>query len=237
VRGCLFVVLLAGVVLTAAAWFGAPPLAALVVRNALTSAGVASGTIDVQVEASPPLRLLSGRADRVRIRATDATVDRMVAATLDLELSSVDLFSRSFGSIDGTLSDVAVPAGVAGSILARSIALVGPADAVVATVHVERAAAEAAFTAALARAVGQPVGAVRLAAPDQLTFSLGPVSASARLVVDDAGLVLEADVPGRPRVVVLNRGDPLVVRSVAIADDLVIVGTLDGSDWLRSASS
>src|SRR4051794_23009294 len=110
-RGCLFVIAFAAVILIAIAWFGAPALAAFAVRNGLESAGFASGDITVDVTADPPLTVVTGHADEVRIRATDASIDGLVASGLDVRLRAVNLFSRSFGSVDGSLSDVSVPAG------------------------------------------------------------------------------------------------------------------------------
>jgi hypothetical protein len=236
VRGCLFVVALAAVLLAAIAWFAAPPLASLVVRNALQSAGVTSGDVVVDVTADPPIRLLTGRADGVRIRATSATIDALSTGDVDLRLSSVDLLGRSYGAIRGVLHAVVIPTGGPGvALTATSVELIGPADTVTAIAHIPIAAARDAFRGSLEAAVGRSVGSVDLIAPDVLTFSLGPVTASARLVVDGGALLLEADVPGRPRVVLLRAGDPIVVTGVAITDELVVTGTIDGSGWLSGA--
>src|SRR5689334_9630285 len=231
-RGCLFVVAFAAVILIAVAWFGAPALAAFAVRNGLESLGFASDDLTVDVTADPPLALVTGHADEVRIRATDATIDGLVATRLDVRLGAVDLFSRSFGSVDGALADVQVPAGQGAAVSARSIELLGPTRRVVATVHVPRATAELLFRDQLARVTGRTIAEVRLSAPDQVTFAVGPVSASATLLVVAGDLVLRADIPGRPSLVVLHADDPLVVQSVAIADELVITGTIVGSTWL-----
>jgi hypothetical protein len=231
-RGCLFVVVFSAVILTAVTWFAAPPFAAFVVRNGLHAAGFASGDVAVDVSADPPLALLTGRAGEVRIRASDASIDRLVASRLDVRLRDVNLFARSFASVDGSLSDVSVPAGPGAAVTATSVELRGAAADVVATVHIPRATAEALFRDELARVTGRAIADVRLSAPDQVTFSVGPISAAATLLVVGGELVLRADVPGQPSAIVLRAGDPLVVRSVAVADELVIVGTIDGSDWL-----
>jgi hypothetical protein len=236
-RGCLFVVVLAGVVLAAAAWFGAPSIAAFAVRSALESTGFASDDLEVDVTADPPLALLTGHADEVRVRGSDATIDRLSAGRADVTVRGVDLFARSFDSIAGTLLDVSVPTGGGRETPARSIGLDGPAARVVATVHIERTAAEMLFRDQLAGATGRPIAGIELAAPDQVTFRFGPVTASARLLVVDGGLVLEADVPGRPRATILKAGDPLVIRSVEIDDELVVRGTIDGSTWLGGTAS
>jgi LmeA-like phospholipid-binding len=237
VRGCLFVLIFAAVVLAAGAWLAGPALAAFAVRNALQSAGFAAGSIDVAVTADPPLTLLTGRADSVEITATDASIDRLAASRLDVRLDAVDLFARSFGAVDGRLTDVAVPTGAGSAVTAAAVELHGPASAIAATVHIARATAELLFRDELARVTGRAVADVRLAAPDQVTFSIGPVSASATLVATGGDLVLEANVPGRPSGTLLHAGDPLVIRSVAIGDELVIVGTMNGSDWLTPQPS
>ena len=72
-RGCLtwFFVLLA--VVLVATWAFAPVVAAGLVSAGLGTAGFESADKKVTVIADPPIELLTLRADKVRIQATDAT--------------------------------------------------------------------------------------------------------------------------------------------------------------------
>src|SRR5258705_598275 len=89
-RGCLSVLILAIAFLAVGVWFGGPPLASAVVRSTLTSTGFASDTLDVEVNADPPLTLAVGRAKAVDITATGVRWNGLRLATLELSLGSGD---------------------------------------------------------------------------------------------------------------------------------------------------
>jgi hypothetical protein len=83
-RGCLFILVLAAGVIGAVAWFGSPVLASVVIDSALRGAGYEAATSTVTATADPPPKLLTGRADRVRIQGSDVDFRTFHAASLDL---------------------------------------------------------------------------------------------------------------------------------------------------------
>ena len=134
-RGCLSILLLAALFVLALAWFGGPALAGTVVERSMTAAGFVAADTSVAVTSEPPLELLTGHADRVVVKARNATLRDMRAASLSLTLSNVDLVGRRFARVDGTLDNVSIDSSDGTVINARSIAVRGPADAATATVR------------------------------------------------------------------------------------------------------
>ena len=61
------------------------------------------------VSSDPPTDLLGLHADRVRIRATDATFRGLRIASLDVTLHDLQFVDRTAGAIDGHLDGVVVP--------------------------------------------------------------------------------------------------------------------------------
>jgi hypothetical protein len=233
-RGCLFVLVLAAVFVVAGAWFGGPALAGVAIGTALDGAGFESRTRTIDVANDPPIAVLTGRVDEVRIGADDASFEGLAADRLDVTLFGVDLAGRSFATIEGELTGVMLLGSDGRATPARSISLIGEPESVRATVHLAPDVVEVLVAAAIEQQLGFTVGSVTLEAPDRLVFEAGPIRATARLTIEpDGALFLAADVPGNPRVRVLASGEPLVFREVLVGDEVVLVGTIELSDWLR----
>lgn len=233
-RGCLSVLVLAAVFVVGGAWFGGPLLASGIVRTALDASGFEGRNTTVQVVADPPIEVLLGRADEVRIRSDDASIEGLGAVRFDITLTGVDLVGRRFAGLAGTLDDVTIRGEDGGRTRATSVALTGPPDHVEAIVRIAPSAVDDLVAAAIEREIGFSVGSAALRAPDTLVFTAGPLEATGRLVVEpDGSLSLAAALPGDPRILILDAGSPLVFESVSVDDDLVLVGSLDLVEWLE----
>ena len=108
-RGCLGVLIIAAIFVVAGAWFGGPPVAGALVTTGLTTAGLQSDDLDVDVDADPPLKLALGQADSVTIDATDVEWDGLHADTLELVLLDVDFLARTAAQVSGRLTGVELP--------------------------------------------------------------------------------------------------------------------------------
>src|SRR5690606_18494376 len=122
-----------------AAWFAGPALAASLVRAALTAGGFDGSGTRVTVETDPPLEILTGRADVVRIESRDVRLGEFAAGSLDLTLSEVVLIGPTAGRVRGTIEHATIEVG--GALPVTAIVLDGPTDAASAVAHVDGAAA------------------------------------------------------------------------------------------------
>jgi hypothetical protein len=231
VRGCLFTLLLAAVVLALVVFLGLPALAAGLVTAGLTAAGLQADDTTVVVKADPPTELLSGHADRVLVHATDATFRGLTIGTLDLTLGEVDVLGRSAGTVDGTLGGVTVPT-PAGTARLRSVTIGGGGERLTASTTIARADAEALLADAVEREVGLRPTRVSLGAPDRVTIEAG-ATVKGRLVADAGDLLVRiTDGPGAGSEVVLIRGGetlPMRISKVRVTDagGVRIEGVLD----------
>jgi hypothetical protein len=180
--------------------------------------------------------LLTGLADRILIRATNASFGGLTAARVELELVDVGLVDRRAASVSGRLDGIVV--GASDERLAvTSITFDGAGDEADATARVEADAIEVLAARAIEDAVGQAPGSVTLAGPDLVAFTVGGVSAQARLAADDAGNIVALGVPGASGPTVLVRAAstaPLQVEGLAVeGDELVVRGKLDVGELLR----
>ena len=186
-RGCLFTLLL-----------GAAAIAAFVLigaagdrggrRSPRASRPPASSRDDtvVTVASDPPTDLLGLHADRVRIRATDATFRGLAIGSLDLTLHDLHFVDRTAASIEGTLDDVTAT-GVGGRDLTlQTITVSGGGDTVTATTTIPAAEVEGLIADTVEQQLGARPTDVRLAAPDRLTVEL-VVAVKGRFIVSDAG--------------------------------------------------
>ena len=231
-RGCVSVLVLAAAFVVGGAWFGGPLLAGGIVRSALDASDFEGRNTTVDVVANPPIEVLLGRADEVRIGSDDASLEGLSAVRLDVSLTGIDLVGRRFEHLAGTLDDVTIRGEDGGRTRATSVALAGPPDDVEAIVRIAPSAVDDLVADAIEREIGFSVGSVSLRAPDTLVFTAGPLEATGRLVVElDGSLSLAADLPGNPRIAILDAGAPLVFESVSIDEDLVLVGSLDLEAW------
>jgi hypothetical protein len=234
VRGCLFTLALAFVVLALLVVFGLPAIAAGVLTAGVRAAGLDSNDITVNVTSDPPWDLVGLRADRVRVRATTATFRGLHVGALDVTLQDVALVDRTAGGVNGQLTGVTVP-NVGGRPLGlAAITLRGGGSEVTATTTIAAVDAQTLVASEIASATGLnlPVTAVHLAAPNKVVVNAAGLTATATLSVDASGNLV-ATVPGIGAVTVLRAGQDLPIRLTSVKVDsaggLVLAGTLSVS--------
>ena len=100
-RGCLFTLAFGAAVIALIVVVGLPQVAAGMVTGAVTAAGLQADDTTVTVSSDPPTDLIGLHADRVRVRATDATFRDLAIGELDLVLRDVSILDRSAGGDRG----------------------------------------------------------------------------------------------------------------------------------------
>jgi hypothetical protein len=231
-RGCLVTIAALVLVMGTAAWFLLPPLAGTVAEGALVAAGFDADTSTVTVESDPPLRLLTLRADAVRIRATNVAFRGVEAATADITLGDVAVVDQSFKTLEGTLKGVRFKPEHGAELAVPLVELSGTPKAVKATLTLPAADAQALAVAAVENAVGITPSSVVLAAPDGVRLTAGGLTVMARLQVGtDGSLDLVAPTGSNLGAIELVSPGvelPVKVDSFRIVDGgLVLVTTLD----------
>lgn len=231
-RGCLFILIFAALFVGGAAWFGSPILASTVISTALMSSGVQAASMTVTATSDPPPKLLLGKADRVRIVASDVDYRTFHAASLDLVLSEVDVVARTAVSISGRIGGAELQTGDATST-PTDITVDGPADAADASIVVDGATVDQVVRAAFQRKFGVEISKTQLVAPDILRITaLGP-SIEGRLTVDANGAIALSTPLGTAPIVSLDSSFPLRFRSVEVQDgDLHIAASLNAEALL-----
>ncbi|HEY7523502.1 MAG TPA: hypothetical protein VH720_07575 [Candidatus Limnocylindrales bacterium] len=227
-RGCLGTLVLAVVFLGVGGWFLGLPAAGLLVETGLGAGGLHATDLDVTVETEPRWELIGGRADRVRIVATDADFRGATVDRVDIDLGDVSIGDRRAGRVAGTLEGVTVHEdGPADGLRIGRIRLEG-GDPIVAAAEIADDEAASLVARGVAERTGSEPQRVALEAPDRLAIGLGPTTLSGRLVVRaDGSLVL--DVPGvagqllGDLVLVGPSSLPIQLRSVAVRDGIVIL--------------
>ena len=196
-RGCLFTLLLAVVVLVLVVTIGLPAVAEGVLTAGITAAGLQSDDTTVKVRSDPPTDLIGMHADHVRVSATDATFRGMDIADLDLDLEDVSILDRTAGAVDGTLTGVDVPLADGTRIRLDRITISGQADDLSATTTIPKAQIRRLISDAVAQPAGIRPAEVILTAPDRLTIRTGlGVDVDGRFVVTPGGdLVVRAEGP------------------------------------------
>ena len=229
-RGCLFTLALGAAVIALIVVVGLPQVAAGMVTTAVTAAGLQADDTTVTVSSDPPTDLIGLRADRVRVRATDATFRDLAIDELDLVLRDVSILDRSAGSVDGTLTGVTIADLGGREVTLDEIAVAGGGDDLTAMTVIDGAVAERLIADAVEERTGARPDSVSLRDPDRLVIEAG-IEVGGTLDVDGAGnLVLEVDDNplGLEEVVLLRGGDDLPIR---LTDVLVTPGgdlQLDG---------
>lgn len=231
-RGCLITIVGLVVVMGAAAWFLLPPLAGTLAEGALVAAGFDADASTVTVEADPPLRLLTLKADALRIRATNVTFRGVEAASADITLHDVAVLDQSFETLEGTLKGVRFRPEHGAELGVPLVELTGTPDKVRATLSLPAADAEALAVAAVENAVGITPSSVALTSPDRVRLTAGGLTVNARLAVGADGS-LDLIAPSGSNlgsVEVISPGVELPVRieSFKIVDGgLILVATVD----------
>ena len=213
-RGCLFTLALGAPVIALIVGIGLPRVAAGMVTTAVTAAGLQADDTTVTVSSDPPTDLIGLHADRVRIRATDATFRDLAIGELDLELRDVSILDRSAERVDGRLSDVTIADLGGRKVTLDEIAVAGGGDDVTATTVVDGNAAERLIADAVEQRTGTRPDSVTLRDPDRLVIDAG-IEVGGTLDVDGAGnLVLEVDDNplGLEEVILLRGGEDLPIR-------------------------
>ena len=206
-RGCLFTLVAAAIVLAVVVTVGLPAVAAGLLTAGIAAAGLQADDTTVTVRSDPPTDLIGMHADHVRVIATDATFRGLEIGRLDLTLDDVAVLSRTAGSVDGTLEDVTVPLAT-GDIHLDRITVAGTADHITATTVIPKAQAEALVKDAVEQQTGVRPDAVTLSGPDRVTIqAAGGLELQGRLgVTADGDLVLRGEGPLAGHDAVLVRG-------------------------------
>lgn len=198
----------------------ASPLLAQMVRDM----GLRSETLDVNVELLDP-SLLTGHSRSMRVVAGDAELQSARIGLLNVALTDVSFFDRTWRGVTGELREVVITLdGEAYGV--SSIRLDGPARAAVATARLSRLEAEALVRFA-ARREGLPVDGVRLTDTGMIVTVSG-IEGTAQVRVRGGALVLAPDIGGN---VVLFRpapSDPLELSEAWVsAEGLNVRGIVD----------
>jgi hypothetical protein len=227
-RSCLIQILLGIAILFCLVWFVLPIGVAALVEGALNAGGFTGTGTKVEVSSNPPFMLLTGHADRIHLTATQASIDDLHAASVDVTLRDVDLISRNISTVSGTLEGVRILAPNADPLAIDSVSLTGPATSTTATASLSTAAVQALAESQLK---AQGVAAkVTLKAPETVTITVGGKAQAARLVTTNGALVLVPNNSGLPSVTLIapGPGNPFHVASVRIgASSVTLVGTID----------
>jgi hypothetical protein len=209
-------------------WFGLPFGASWLATNALNAGGFTGTDTKVDVSAYPPPVLLTGHADSIHLTSSQVGIGDLHAASLDLTLGKVELFSRQIGTVSGTLEGVRVAAPDGQPVTVDTVKLSGAASSASAEMGVSMAEAQRLAVAQL-KSLGI-AATVTLAAPNRITVTAGGRSQPGRLVAVAGALVLVPDGDALPTVTLMEpgSGNPFQLSSVAIAaHHLTLVGTID----------
>lgn len=231
-RGCLFTLLLGAIVGAFAVVVGLPAVASGILTGGITAAGLRAEDTTVTVASDPPTDLLGFHADRVRVRAADATFHGLEIGTLDVTLADVAFLERTAGTVDGTLIDVTVPDVGGHTLRLAKVTLGGNGETVTAATTIDATDAETLLTDAIEAELGIRPSEVTLSAPDRVAARVGVV-VHARLHVSAAGdlvaVVLDGPEAGRT-VILLRGGDDLPIRLTGVlvtdAGELRLAGHL-----------
>ncbi len=227
-RSCLFQLLILVAVVFALLWFGLPFGASWLATNALNAGGFSGTDTKVDVSAYPPPLLLTGHADSIHLVSRQVGMGDLHAASLDLTLGEVELFSRKIGTVTGTLEGVRVATPDGQPLTVDTVTLSGAARSASAEMDVSMAEAQRLAVAQL-KALGV-AATVTLAAPNKVTVTAGGKSQPGRLEAAAGGLLLVPDGDSLPTVTLIapGGGNPFRISSVTIgADQVTLNGTID----------
>jgi hypothetical protein len=232
VRGCLFVLVLAAAVLSAAAWFGSPILASSVISGALDNAGYHAASSTVTATSDPPIKLLLGRADRVEIAGTDVAFRTFHAASLDLVVTDVDVLGRTAGRMSGRI-DGAEMITSAGETTTADVTIDGVASGADASIVVDAATVVRVVKGTFQQKFGVAVSSVKLIAPDTLRISAPGATVEGQVLVDPDGAIAFSTSLGSSPILSLDPSFPLRFRSVRVdGGNLRIDAILDAESLL-----
>jgi hypothetical protein len=223
-RGCLFTLVLAAILIALLVVVALPAVAEGVLTGAITAAGLESDDTTVKVHSDPPTDLVGMHADQVRVLADDATFRGMAIDRLDLTLEGVSILDRTVGGVDGTLSGVTVPLEDGTRIRLERISISGDAEDLDATTTIANAQVKALISDAIERQTRLKPEETVLSAPDRLTIRTGlGLDIDGRFVVTPAGdlVVRGSGVLSGTDVVLLQGGQdvPLTLTGARVTAD------------------
>jgi hypothetical protein len=231
-RGCLSVLVIAALFVLVLAWIGGPMLASTLIERSLAAAGFTASSTSVTVTSEPPVEVLAGHADRVRIDARDAQLETIRAGRLSLALTNVDLLGRRFGSVDGILDDAIITPADGPAVAARVITLRGSAADATATITIGEQVVEQLIVDGIRQQTGLRVDRVTLSAPNRVRFTAG-LTLDGRFAVGPNGS-LDVVASGDTRFTLLDPpADIHLTSATVVGTDLVVVGTTSLVDLLR----
>jgi hypothetical protein len=228
-RSCLIQILIMVAIVFCLLWFGLPLGVSALATAALNATGFSGTDTNVEVSADPPFMLLTGHADTIRIRSSDARMGNLDAADVDVTLGSVELLSRDIGTVTGTLDGVRVAAPNGDPVSIDQVTLEGSATATTATATLTVAEAEALAESQVKAQTGI-VAKVTLKGPNVVTVTVGSKSQAGRMLTSNGSLLLVPNGNTMPTVTLMAPGtaNPLSVTSVSIGSaDVTLVGTID----------
>jgi hypothetical protein len=228
-RSCLIRLLIGLFIVLALVWIALPWGAGWLATNALNASGFTGTDTHVDVAANPPFILLTGRADSVHLKSTNVGIDDLHASSIDFTLGGVSLLDRTFSSIDGSLSEVLVPAPDGQPVTIESATVQGTSTSALATLKISTAEASRLAEEQLKSQTGIS-SKVTMSPPNAVTLTAGGHAQPCKLVVADGALQLIPDGGQLPTVILLQSGggNPFTLTSVRIDQGYVILmGTID----------
>lgn len=231
-RGCLFVLIAAALLVGGLAWLASPLLASTVIGVALQDGGFSATTQTISATSDPPPKLLLGRADRVEIQATGVAFRTFHARSLDLVLTDVDVINRTAATISGSV-DAASVTSADGVPTEADLRIDGSAPSAATSIVVAAATVDRVVRATFADEVGVAITRTELVDPDILRIVTAGATLEGRLVIDASGAVALSTRLGSASILSLDRSFPLRLESVRVVDgDLVVTGRLDATRLL-----
>jgi hypothetical protein len=226
----LFFVMVAGAML----FLTVPLVINPMLTQAVRDMGVQADDLRVSVDTLDPA-LLSGRAGHVRVQGTDVRIGRATVGTLDLTLGDVSFIDRTFGSVDGELSDVAVSAGGL-SASADEVEVEGPSNDARATGKFDGAQSEDLVMAA-AKRMGIPLDDAELV-DGGLRLTVGGLELGAGISVEGGALVLRPQI-GQPILLIQPAtSDPWRLEEAYVSPSgITVSGTVDAARLAEGATS
>ena len=231
-RGCLFVLIAAALLVGALAWFASPLLASAVIGVALQDGGFSATAQSISATSDPPPKLLLGRADRVEIHASGVAFRTYRARSLDLVLTDVDVVDRTAATISGSV-DAASVTTADGVPTEADLRIDGSATAAATSIVVSAATVDRVVRATFADQAGVAITRTELIGPDILRIVTPSATIEGRLVIDASGAVALSTRVGSASILSLDRSFPLRLESVrVVGGDLVVTGSLDATTLL-----
>lgn len=231
-RGCLFVLTAAALLVALLAWFASPLLASAAIAVALQNGGFVATTQTIDATADPPPKLLVGRADRVEIQATGVAFRTFHARSLDLVLTDVDVVNRTAATIRGSVEAASVST-ADGVPTGADLRIDGSASSAATSIVVSGATVDRVVRATFGDRVGVAVSRTELVEPDSVRIVTPGAMLEGRLVIDAGGAVALSTRLGSAPILSLDPSFPLRLESVRVLNgDVVVAGRLDATTLL-----